>query len=114
MAYTPRIKDTLLIASGQGQHLHVIVTAECAYHHHLLVNFSTVRGGKPPDTACILRPKEHRFLKVESYVAYQFARTIDAQHLRKCVDGRTFVPDDPVSDALLEDFTSLLSLSVEF
>lgn len=102
MPYTPRVKDTLLIPSGQGNHLHVVVTPECPYGHHLLVSFSTVRGGRAPDPTCIVQPGEHRFIKVESYIAYHLARIIDAVHLKKCADGGLFKPDDPIGDGLFD------------
>jgi hypothetical protein len=111
MAYQPRIKDTLLIPSGPGNHLHIVMTPECAYGHHLLVSFSSVRGGRAPDTACIVQPGEHRFVKVESYVAYHLARTVDAPHLVKCVDAGLFKPDDPVDDLLFDRIFQGLRIS---
>ncbi|MFA6279955.1 MAG: hypothetical protein WC612_04080 [Bdellovibrionales bacterium] len=102
MSYFPQKKGTLLVPSGNKNHLHVIMTDSCAEHKHLLVNVSTIYPETYYDNACVIEIGEHPFIKHPSYVVYRQARIDRTEHLIKCVNGWVFRPSQPVSDALLE------------
>jgi hypothetical protein len=107
MPYDPMIKDTILIPSGTSQnptklHLFAIITPRCQWGHHLLVSFASV----PPapryhDASCPVAAGEHPFIKVRSFIHYGHARIVDAAHLTNCVDRKSFIIRDPISDGLL-------------
>ena len=109
MPYVPAIKDSLLIPSGQGNHLFIVITPACRWRHHLLVSISTVRGIHDP--SCLIKPGEHRFVKVDSYAVYRLARTESVDRLARCVDNRVFTLHDPISDDLLDRLRDGLSTS---
>ncbi len=78
--FQPHIGATLLIPSGPGNHLFVIVTDELD-GEYLLVSISTIREGRYHDGTCELDAGIHEFVKYDSYAHYGGARVITAQHL---------------------------------
>ena len=102
MTFVPSKKSTLLIPSGETNHLFVILTDACSQHQHLLVSFSTIRQECFHDPSCIVTEGEHPFIKRPSFLAYNHARTELHSHLVKCVSGWTFRPHAPVTDDLFE------------
>lgn len=108
----------MLLPSGpgaDGQHLYAVITNPCDGSQSLLVSFSSIKPGRFHDPSCLVQPGEHEFIIKPTYVEYRMARIMRCDHIAKCVDGWTFTPKGPISDALLErihngveqsDFTS--------
>lgn len=115
MPYVASRKDTLLIPSGPAAqphalHLFVVMTDVCRDNRHLLVSLSTIRSSFH-DPACIVRAGEHDFIKADSYVDYQHARTDHTRHLTKCVDDFVFFSRPPISEALYARIAGGLKVS---
>jgi hypothetical protein len=78
--WQPSAGATLLIPSGAGKHLFVVLNNPVPFPGHgsqpcvALVNVSTVRKDIPFDTTCVLPAGCHAFVAAESYVRYQDAR----------------------------------------
>jgi hypothetical protein len=116
MAYIPEIKDTLLIPSGtvsnpNARHLFAIITARCAYGHHLMVSVSRIIQGRYHDPSCVLEAGVHEFIKAPSFVRYETARIVDAAHLTTCVDNGSFVLRAPIPDHWLKRMHDGLAIS---
>lgn len=103
MTYVPYKKGTLWIPSGPNdtKHLFVIVTDKCEAGLHLIVNFTSIRGGVPYDPACVLAAGDHPAIKQPSYVYYAMADTQPADRLTKFVDLKYYQCGDDISDDLL-------------
>lgn len=103
MSYVPKKKGTLLIPTGNVNHLFVIVTEKCvAESSHLLLNVTTLRSGIKHDPTTIVRAGEHPFIKQESYVEYRRALILKADHITKMVVGFVYKPNAEASDSLVE------------
>lgn len=104
LVWTPKPGDCLFIESGPiGKHLFVIVidSFENGQHNIVSVPICTVRDHARVDEACLLKLGDHVFIKADSFVQYRDARLDSMNHLIKCVQDGTFIPHDPVSEALL-------------
>jgi len=107
MPYQPSKGGTLLIPSGPASdpdklHLYAILTDASNDPCHLLVNFTTIKGGVFYDPTCIVKAGEHAFIKQDSYVEYRRATIMHSAHIVKCVEGWTFKPQDTLSQALID------------
>jgi len=101
MPYIAYSKATLLMSSGPGKHLHVVMTdANDTGKQHLLLSISTIRTSKYYDPQCIIKAGEHPFLISDSFVEYKFALQTDAKNLSTCVDGQIFIPKEDMNDKL--------------
>ena len=101
MSYVPHKKGTLLVPTGNKNHLYVIVTDVCSEGKHLLVNVSTIYPGTYYDNTCVIDDGEHPFIKHPSYVVYRQARIDKSEQIIKYVNCRYFSPHLPISDELL-------------
>lgn len=64
-----------------GKHLFIILTDPCGPANQvLMVSVATLRD-KGCDVTCVLRPGDHDFIKVDSYIAYSFCRLEGADKL---------------------------------
>ena len=109
---------TLLMPSGpDGDHLFVVLNDPKVFPDYgpnpqvLLVNLSTVRQGVHFDATCLLQPRCHPFVKVESYVVYRSARVEPEAHLLALVEKGLFRPHDPMPAAIIDDIRSGLIAS---
>lgn len=90
-AWQPSAGATLLIPSGAGRHLFVVLNDPVVLEGYgrqgcvVLVNLSTVRPEIPHDTTCVLPAGCHPFVVAESYVRYQDARIYRADDLSRFV-----------------------------
>lgn len=89
MAFQPKRGATLLIPSGPGNHLFVIVTEEMD-GEFLAVSISTIHEGRYHDETCELPAGTHEFVRVNSYAFYGGARVDRAQHLIKMEEKGSF------------------------
>jgi hypothetical protein len=112
MPYVPAVKDTLLIPSGiTGLHLFAVITPRCRWDHHLIVGFSSIKPGRYYDPTCEIEAGVHSFIRVPSFIRYETARTVEASHLTRCVDGGSFVPREPIPDDWLKRICDGLAVS---
>lgn len=102
MSYVPYKSGTLLVPSGNKNHLFVIVTDACSKGQYLLVNFSTIHPGAYYDDTCLVDPGEHPFIKSASYVFYSHARVEAGARLAKLVETLYWRECEPVNDNLLK------------
>ena len=84
--FLPVKRATLLIPSGQTNHLFILLTDPIAsnvqsVHHTLIVGLASVRQGRPYDSTCILYKGDHTFIQHDSYVNYYFATIEETQKL---------------------------------
>lgn len=108
---------TLLIPSGGGKHLFVVLNDPVVLEGYgqrgcvVLVNLSSVRPEIPYDTTCVLPAGCHPFVVADSYVRYQDARIYRADDLSRYVAQGLFTPHEPVPQDLLRSIKSGLGAS---
>ena len=116
-AWQPSAGATLLIPSGAGSHLFVVLNDPVVLEGYgqqgcvVLVNLSTVRAEIPHDTTCVLPAGCHPFVVAESYVRYQDARIYRADDLSRYVAQSLFTLHEPVPRDLLRTIRSGLGAS---
>lgn len=104
MPWVCQAGGTLLIPTGPGYHLFVILNAPANFPTYptrscVLVSFSTIRAG-PYDATRIVRPGAHPFVKEPSFVGYRQARMETSAVLAERVDSGMYVVREPVADTL--------------
>jgi len=75
VSFKPRHQTTLLIPSGDTDHLFVLLTDPVEVRtgkgrEVLLVNLSSVKSEKNVDSSCILHPGDHPFITRKSFIRY--------------------------------------------
>lgn len=105
--FIPFKKATLLIPSSPNnlkdtKHLFIILNnpSQSKPQKCLLVNISTIRNSIMFDSACIIEPGEHKFIKKRSFVFYRFAKIIEAKELIKKVKSGEFIAHESISEEL--------------
>ena len=107
-AWQPSAGATLLIPSGAGKHLFVVLNRPRPFPGYgsqpcvVLVNLSSVRKNIPYDTTCRLPAGCHPFVVAESYVRYQDARIYRADELGQRVAQGLFTLHEPMAEEWLE------------
>ena len=107
-AWQPSAGATLLIPSGAGKHLFVVLNDPAPFPGYgskpcvVLVNLSTVRKDIPYDTTCVLPAGCHAFVVAESYVRYQDARTYRSDDLAARVTQGLFSAHEPMAREWLD------------
>lgn len=93
---------TLLIPSGPGdkRHLFVVITDPDEHEEVVLASLSSVHARS--DTACIVRPGDHPFVRHESCIEYRYCRTERISHLTPLLESGYFTRCDDASDELVE------------
>ena len=116
-AWQPSAGATLLIPSGAGKHLFVVLNDPVPFPGYgsqpcvALVNVSTVRKDIPYDTTCALPAGCHPFIAAQSYVRYQDARIYRAEELATRVTQGLCSPHEPIAREWLEAITAGLRKS---
>jgi len=115
MPWVCQAGGTLLISSGPGYHLFVVLNAPANFPTYppqscVLVSFSTIRSG-PYDSTRIIPPGAHPFIKEPSFVAYRQARMETVADLAGRVASGVYVAREPVADALRLDLIAGLYFS---
>jgi hypothetical protein len=116
-AWQPSAGATLLIPTGAGKHLFVVLNDPVVLEGYgtqgcvVLVNVSTVRQEIPYDDTCVLEAGSHRFVTARSYVRYQDARVYRASDLARLVAQGVFSPHEPVSADLVQRMKAGLGAS---
>ena len=104
MPWVCQAGGTLLIPTGPGYHLFVILNAPAEIPTYpprscVLVSFSTIRSA-PYDATRIVPAGAHPFIKEASFVAYRQARLETAAILAERVDSGMYVAREPVTEQL--------------
>jgi hypothetical protein len=104
MAWVCQAGGTVLIPSGPGFHLFVVLNNPTDFPTYLpqscvLVSFSTIRAG-PYDATRLVQAGAHPFIKDPSFVAYRQARMETAAILAERVDSGMYVAREPVTEQL--------------
>jgi hypothetical protein len=115
MPWVCQAGGTLLIPTGPGYHLFVILNAPANFPTYapescVLVSFSTIRSG-PYDTTRRFPAGAHPFIKEPSFVAYRQARMDTRADLAGRVDSGMYIGREPVADALRLDLIAGLYFS---
>lgn len=104
MSFKPQCRSTLLIPSGDTDHLFVLLTDPVEVRtgkgrEVLLVNLSSVKSAKNVDSSCILHPGDHPFITHKSFIRYGrgFPRIEKERNIIQKVQMRVWHPR--------EDFT---------
>ena len=88
-----RPRSTLLVPSGpSGLHLFVIVTNPCPQNSVLMFSVSRIKAGRYHDPTCTFVGGEHEFISAPSYVVYGKPEQRFLSGIRKCIDGKEFIP----------------------
>ncbi|MEM9540599.1 MAG: hypothetical protein AAGA60_13990 [Cyanobacteria bacterium P01_E01_bin.42] len=94
------VGDAFLIDTPpNAQHLYIAI-AQISETHYLFVNVTSrpIRS----DTSCILQPGEGiQFIKRESFIAYKFAREMDATQLATEIMPNSPIPKEIVPPDIL-------------
>ena len=107
-AWQPSAGATLLVPSGAGKHLFVVLNDPVPFPGYgsqpcvVLANVSSVRKDIPYDATCILPAGCHPFVVAESYIRYQDARIYRADELASRVVERLFSLHEPMAQQWLE------------
>lgn len=104
MAWVCQAGETVLIPSGPGYHLFVVLNNPADFPTYppqssVLVSFSTIRPG-PYDATRVVQPGAHPFIRERSFVAYRQARMETAAVLAERVDSGIYIPREPVTQEL--------------
>ncbi len=107
-AWIPRAGATVLMPSGQGNHLFVALNDPRTFNGYgpalcmALVNFSSVPN--PPalfDPTCVLTAGCHPFVQRESYVYYRHTRIEQERDVQQRLAKGVYIPHEPVGTELL-------------
>lgn len=89
-------------ARGVPSHLWFILSDPSkAPQRILIVNVTSAHEGRDVDSACILEPGEHPFIRHRSYVFYEGATTTSENNLREAVRKGVCRITDPAPEDLL-------------
>lgn len=97
-----------MIPSGPtGEHLFTIAVGPAVFDGYgsapqvLMVSFTSVKQGVPPDDACLVSAGEHPFITRESFVYYREPRMYPVADVQDRVNRQVWRPEEPCSQALL-------------
>jgi hypothetical protein len=116
-AWQPKAGEALLMPSGAGDHLFVILndptpfTGYGSKPHVVLVNLSTVHEGIPYDATCVLEPGCHPFVKRRSFAYFGRARVEPSDHVQTLVSQGYFKPLPAMPAGELERMLAGLRIS---
>lgn len=116
MAWVCQAGGTVLIPSGPGYHLFVVLNDPTDFPTYppqscALVSFSTIRLG-PYDATRVVQAGVHPFIKEASFVAYRQARMETAAVLAERVDSGMYVAREAVTEQLRADLITGLYASL--
>ena len=96
--------DCFTFRSGSdGFHLWVVVSDPAQNSNDVLVvNLTTVRGGRFEDLSCVFEAGEHEWLSTKSFVAFRYARVYSLSHLVRLIHSKVLRAYDPFPIPLLQ------------
>ena len=97
----PMRRATVLVPSGPRHdpdrlHLHVLLTNPVGERQEVLLVGIQTRRRHCPDPTCILYPRDHPFIRQESFVSYGRAMIERAKTLSEGVHRGRLIPRDPM------------------
>jgi len=105
-------RATLLVPSGTDsnldtKHLFIVLTDPHSNDlypqpHCLMVNVSTVRAHITYDTACVLKPGDHPFVKQDSFVFYAKARVGSETKINAMISDGAFIRKEMLEQTVFE------------
>ena len=97
-----RVGSTFLAPTPEyeTEHLYIIISIISSNTEALFVNITTKKAGK--DTACILRPGDHSFIRHDSIINYGDAKIALISKLKEAISMKVFTKLEPVSDDILK------------
>src|SRR5688572_26012076 len=115
MPWVCQAGGTLLIPSGAGNHLFVILNSPTDFPTYppqscVLISVSTIRTG-PYDTTRIVQDGAHPFVKTASFVAYREARIETSAKLAHRGGMGMYIPREPVTEEMRKDLIAGLYVS---
>ncbi len=111
--------DAFFCLSGNKEHLFVVLFDPATYPDEgygqrlclVSVNFSSIKDGQLFDTACIVEPGEHPFIRQRSYIVYQRIQFVDYSRTLQCIEQNIYRAAEPVSPELLKRIRQGIALS---
>ena len=102
--------QSFLIPSGPGdkKHQHFVVVEPRVLPGHgrrshvLLAGVTTIYEGVHYDSACVLEPGDHPFIKHHSYIDYRNVRIVAVTHVETMRDKGVWIENDSCSRTLIE------------
>lgn len=100
--------STLLFRAGPGDlHLHICLTAPFDAlaeppQQVLMVSATTIYGIRGEDLTCLLKPGDHPFLVVPSYIAYSHWRCVTVSALNRAEGLGMAKAKEPMDAAVLK------------
>lgn len=82
------------------KHLYIIIVMVADDNEAIFVNVTTKKDNN--DSTCILRVNDHDFIRHDSVINYGDTVKTSISKIQKAVDLNIFIPQNPVSDELLE------------
>jgi hypothetical protein len=90
-----------LVPSGPDKHLYVVLTEPDNDGMHVLVNISSIDPEISYDATCVLKAGEHKFVKHESYAAYDFAIERHGNHVDDRAAKGIWIKQEDASEELV-------------
>ena len=104
--------STLLVPSGPRRHLFVVLTKPAGSKERILmVGINSIHDDQYHDPACILYAGDHPFITRPSFIAYRFAKIVDGDRVRHCLETGYFTLREPVSQEVFEKICHGLVMS---
>jgi hypothetical protein len=92
------IPNTGGAANPSGSHLFVCMTARNKEANSIIVPITSLHNYS--DQSCVLHVGDHRFIRQDSCVSYDFAQILPAGEIEARIADQTYATHDPVSDAV--------------
>ena len=87
----------MLAPFNEKQHLWIVMNDECAAGQCLLLMVTSVYPTRKSDESCLLNIGDHPFIMHPSYIAYRLAQMPRAQHIRKMLASKFYIPKEDFS-----------------
>jgi hypothetical protein len=99
LSYYPKKTSTVLMPSGNSNHLFVIMTEPCQNNMIFMLSISTIYPNRYHDNTCTFCGGEHEFIKHPSYVDYNKASSRPISLIVNCVRKGEFIPKADIDQA---------------
>lgn len=104
--------DEPLETNGK-RHLRIVITDSNENNEFLTVPMDTLRS-RIQDTSCVVKPGEHPFVKVRSFINYKYAAVVNYAQLFNGINKGFFVRKEDVSAGLLSRIQNGAKSSANF
>lgn len=118
MTWKAAVGSTLMLRSGIAykEHLHFVLNdpldfAGCPTQSCILVSATTIYPDQKHDDTCVLGENSHPFIKVPSYVPFNFAIVCKAAEIEQLVENGTYRAHEAVGIRLVRHLLTCMMLS---